>query len=219
MHEQLRRMYRSYHSLCRRMRRPPTVNEQVMVAVYLRYLPRDLGLQVRESAPDEDLDTLYAAARFAAKKEGRKSLLPMPQDIMCGDGSSEAVEGLFPLEFEPVGRSQQSSSWPPLRFAPRDEQGRDPRDVYDLVRVRAETPYRRPHDTRQWRRTNAASRSAPARRMPRYHEQCRWRPIPPRSARCHHRGYSSSRGRPLRWSPARHRSGTAARHTLLRRMK
>ena len=61
-------MYQIYLALCRRTRKVPKITEQVVVRIYLRYLPEDLGVQVRELEPDTDLETLYAAAKFDATR-------------------------------------------------------------------------------------------------------------------------------------------------------
>ena len=69
LREQLDRMYQTHFALRRRTRKVPMITEQIVVGIYLRYLPEDLGAQVRGLAPDADLETLYAAAKFAAASE------------------------------------------------------------------------------------------------------------------------------------------------------
>ena len=45
------------------------ITEQTVVGSYLRYLPENLGAQVRDMASDGHLETLYTAARFTAARE------------------------------------------------------------------------------------------------------------------------------------------------------
>ena len=57
LREQLDRMYHTYLALCRRTRKVPVITEQIVVGIYQLYLPEDLGAQVRDMAPDADLET------------------------------------------------------------------------------------------------------------------------------------------------------------------
>ena len=77
LREQLDRMYPTYLALCRRTPKVPVIAEQIVVGIYLRYLPKDLGAQVRDLSPDADLETLYAAAKFAAAGEDRRTTHPL----------------------------------------------------------------------------------------------------------------------------------------------
>ena len=72
LREHLDRMHQMYLALCRPTRKVPMITEQIVVGIYLRYLPEDLGAQMRDLAPDADLQTLYAAAKFAAAREDRR---------------------------------------------------------------------------------------------------------------------------------------------------
>ena len=80
LREQLDRMYQTHLALCRRTRKVPVITEQIIVGIYLRYLPEDLGAQVRDLAADADLQTLYAAAKFAAAREDRPTTHPLLRD-------------------------------------------------------------------------------------------------------------------------------------------
>ena len=80
LREQLDRMYQTYLALCCRTRKVPVITEQIVVSVYLRYLPKELGAQVRDLAPDADLETLYTAAKFAAAREDRRTSHPLLRD-------------------------------------------------------------------------------------------------------------------------------------------
>ena len=77
LREQLDRMYQTYLALCRRTRNVPVITEQLVVGIYLRYLLEDLGAQVRDLASDADLETLYAAAKFAVAREDRRTTHPV----------------------------------------------------------------------------------------------------------------------------------------------
>ena len=78
--ERLDLMYQTYLALCRRTRKAPVFTEQIMVGIYLRYLPEELGAQVRDLAPDSDLETLYTAAKFVAAREDRRTTHPLLRD-------------------------------------------------------------------------------------------------------------------------------------------
>ena len=92
LREQLDRMYQTYLALCRRTRKVPMTAERIVVGIYLRCLPEELGAQVRELAPDADLETLYTAAKFAAARGDRRTTLPLLRDmrglpLSSGDGA------------------------------------------------------------------------------------------------------------------------------------
>ena len=67
------------------------------MGIYLRYLPEDLGAQVRELAPDADLETLFAAAKFAAVKEDCRTAHPLVRDARGPTGANGDVTGLFTI--------------------------------------------------------------------------------------------------------------------------
>ena len=93
LREQLDRMYQTHLALCRRTRKDPVTTEQIMVGIYLRYLPEDLGAQVRDLAPDADLETLYAAAKFAVAREDRRTTHPLLRDargLSAASGTSQS---------------------------------------------------------------------------------------------------------------------------------
>ena len=69
LREQLDGMHQTYLALCRRTRNVPVIAEQIVVGIYLRYLPEDLAAQVRDLTSDADLKTLYAATKFAAARK------------------------------------------------------------------------------------------------------------------------------------------------------
>ena len=78
--ERLDLKYQTYLALCRRTRKAPVFKEQNVVGIYLRYLPEELGAQVRDLAPDSDLETLYTAAKFFAAREDRRTTHPLLRD-------------------------------------------------------------------------------------------------------------------------------------------
>ena len=73
LREQLDRMYQTYLALYRRTRKVPVITEQIVVGIYLRYLPEELGPQVRDLASEADLEALYTAAKFAATRADRRT--------------------------------------------------------------------------------------------------------------------------------------------------
>ena len=77
LREQLDRMYQTYFALFHRTRKVPVITERIVGGSYLRYLPEDLGAQVRDLASDSDLETLYASAKFAAARDGRRTTHPL----------------------------------------------------------------------------------------------------------------------------------------------
>ena len=94
LREQLDRMYQSYLALCRRTRKVPVITEQIVVGIYLRYLPEELGAQVRNLASDADLETFYAAAKFAAARENRRTTHPLLRGAWGLTKASGDVTGL-----------------------------------------------------------------------------------------------------------------------------
>ena len=80
LREQLDRMYQTYLDLRRRTHKGPVITEQIVVGIYLRYLPEDLEAYVRDLASDADLETLYTAAKFAAAREDRRTTHPLLRD-------------------------------------------------------------------------------------------------------------------------------------------
>ena len=80
LREQFGRMYQMYLALWRRTRKVPLITEQIVVGMYLRYFPEDLGAHVRNPAPGVELETLYAAAKFAAGRKNRRTTYPLLGD-------------------------------------------------------------------------------------------------------------------------------------------
>ena len=93
----------SARPLCRRTRKVPVITEQIVAGIYLRYLPEDLGAQVRQMAPDTDLETLYAAAKFAAARGDRGKAHPLLQDALGLTRANGDVTGLLPITGELSG--------------------------------------------------------------------------------------------------------------------
>ena len=88
LREQLDRMYQRYLALCRWTRKVPVIAEQIVVGIYLRYLPEDLDAQVREVMSEAYLETLYAAAKFAVAREDRHTKHPLLRDARGLTGAS-----------------------------------------------------------------------------------------------------------------------------------
>ena len=86
-------MYQTYLALCHRTRKVSLITEQIVVGIYLRYLPEDLGAQVRDLASDADLETLYAAAKFVAAREDRRTTHTLLRDARGLSGASGDVTG------------------------------------------------------------------------------------------------------------------------------
>ena len=80
LREQLDRKYQTYLALCRRTCKAPLITEQIVVGIYLRYVPEELGAQLRYLASDADLEILYAAVKFAAAREDRRTTHPLLRD-------------------------------------------------------------------------------------------------------------------------------------------
>ena len=100
LREQLDRMYQTYLALCRRSHKVPVIIEQIVVGIYLRYLPEDLGAQARGLASDAHLETLYAPAKFAATREDRRTTHPLLRDARGLTGVSEDLTGLLTVTGE-----------------------------------------------------------------------------------------------------------------------
>ena len=107
---------RTYLALCRRTRKVPVITEQIVVSIYLRYLPEELGVQVRDLAPDADLEILYTAAKFAAAREDRRTTHPLLRETRGLPLPSGDAAGLLMISGESDG-----SSGP--KFAARELRG------------------------------------------------------------------------------------------------
>ena len=106
--EQLDRMYQTYLALCRRTRKVPLITEQIVMDIYLRSLPEDLGAQVR------DLETLYAAAKFAAAREDRRTTQPLLRAAWGASVVSGNVTGLLTVTGELAGNCDPAlGDWEP----------------------------------------------------------------------------------------------------------
>ena len=103
LREQLDRKYQTYLALCRRTREVAVITKQTVVGIYLRYLPEDLGAQVRDLAPDADPETLYAAAKFAAARQDRRTTHPLLRDARGLSVVSGDVIGLLTVTGELTG--------------------------------------------------------------------------------------------------------------------
>ena len=73
------------------------------MVIYLRYLPEDPGAQVRNLACDADLETLYAAAKFAAAREDCRTAHPLLRDAQSLSGVSGDLAGLLTFTAELSG--------------------------------------------------------------------------------------------------------------------
>ena len=71
----------------------------------MRYLPEELGAQVRELAPDGDLETLYTAAKFAAAREDRRTTHLLLRDMRGLPLSRGDAAGLLMISGESDGSS------------------------------------------------------------------------------------------------------------------
>ena len=100
LREQFGRMYQTYLALCRRTSKAP---KQIVVGICLRYLPENLGAQARDLASDADLETLYAAAKFAAASEDRRLTYPLLQDAGGLTGANGDATGLPTITGELTG--------------------------------------------------------------------------------------------------------------------
>ena len=103
LREQLDWMYQTYLALYRRTTKIPMITEQIVVGIYLRYLPEDLGAEVRELASDAGLETLYATAKFAAAREDRRTTHPLLREARGLTGVSGNVTGLLTFAGELSG--------------------------------------------------------------------------------------------------------------------
>ena len=105
LREQLDRMYQTYLALYRRTRKVPVITEQIVVGIYLRYVPEELGAQVRDLVPDADLETLYTAANFAAAREDCRTTHPLLWDTRCLPLPGGDAAGLLMISGESDGNS------------------------------------------------------------------------------------------------------------------
>ena len=76
------------------------ITEQIVLGIYLRYLREDLGAQVRDLTPDAELETPYAAAKFAAPTEDRCTTHPLLRDAQGLSAVSRDVTGLLAVPGE-----------------------------------------------------------------------------------------------------------------------
>ena len=108
LREQLDRMYQTYLALCRRTRKVPVITGQIVVGVYLRYVPDDLGAQMQDLASDADLETLYAAAKMATARADRGTTHPLLRDarslpLPCVDATGLLmISGRWPRAATPL---------------------------------------------------------------------------------------------------------------------
>ena len=103
--KQLDRMYQTYVALCRRSRKIPVITEQIVVAIFLGYLPEELGAQVRDFAPDAELEPLHTAAKFVAAREDRRTTHPLLRDTRGLPLSRGDAVGLLIISGESDGSS------------------------------------------------------------------------------------------------------------------
>ena len=103
LRKQLDRMYQTYLALCRRTRKGPVITEQIVVGLYLRYLPENVGAQVRNLPPDADLETVYAAGKFAVAREDRRITHTLLRDARGLLVVSGEVTGLLTVTGELTG--------------------------------------------------------------------------------------------------------------------
>ena len=103
LREQLNRMYQTYLALYRRTRKVPMITEQIVMGTYLRYLPEELGAQVRDLAPDAELETVYTAAKFAVAREDRRTTHPLLRDMRGLPLSRGDAAGLLMISGESDG--------------------------------------------------------------------------------------------------------------------
>ena len=103
LRDQLDRTYQTYVALCRRNRKVPMITKQIVVGIYLRYLPEKMGAQVRDLAPDADLETLYTAAKLVAAREDRRTTHPLLRDTRGIPLSSGDAAGLRMISGESNG--------------------------------------------------------------------------------------------------------------------
>ena len=103
MEAQLDRMYQTYLALCRRTRKVPLITKQIVVGIYLRYLPEELGVQVRDLTLEADLEPLHTAAKFAAAREDRRTTRPLLRDMRGLPLSRGDAAGLLLISGETDG--------------------------------------------------------------------------------------------------------------------
>ena len=102
-------------ALCRRTRKVPLITKQIVVGIYLRHLPEELGAQSRDLAPDAELETLYTAAKFAAAKEHRRTMHPLLRDTRGLPLSSGDAAALLRISGELDGSSDPTFAARELR--------------------------------------------------------------------------------------------------------
>lgn len=90
-------------ALCPCTHKAPLTTTQTAVAIYLRYLPQDVGAQERDIAPDADLQTLDTAAQLAAASERQRTAYPLQRDARGPSGGGDHAAGLFAITGELVG--------------------------------------------------------------------------------------------------------------------
>ena len=95
LREELDRIYQTYVALCHRNRTIPVITEQIALEIYLRYLPEDLGTQARHVPSYGDADTFYAADKFGAPREDRRTTHSMLWDARGLTRDSGDVTGLL----------------------------------------------------------------------------------------------------------------------------
>ena len=97
--------------------------EKIVIGVYLRCLPNELGAQVRDLASEADLETLYAAAKFAAAREDRRTTEPLLRDAQSLPLAGCDATGLFVISGEATKSSRPALAAKGARtpFAPPDQ--------------------------------------------------------------------------------------------------
>ena len=76
------------------------ITEQIVVEIYRRYLPEDLGAQLQGLAFHAQWDTLYAAATFPAPREGRRATQPFVLETPGLTGANADVAGFLTITAE-----------------------------------------------------------------------------------------------------------------------
>ena len=79
-----------------------------MVGTYLRHLPEELGAQVRDLAPDAELETLYTAAKFAVAREDRPTTHLLLRDMRGLPLSRGDAAGLLMFSGESDGSADST---------------------------------------------------------------------------------------------------------------
>ena len=115
--EQSDRRYQTYLALCRRTRKVPLITEPIVVGIYVRYLPEQLGVQVRELALDAQLETLYTADKVASARADRRSTHPLLRDMVGLPSPRGDAAGLLMISGESVGSGDPTFAARELRAA------------------------------------------------------------------------------------------------------